>query len=98
MPDACALFSYFPFHSSEAGTVDLVLDNSYSLLRGKTVNVNTAVGAVDRTGPLPPAAIYNSELMNEWAMEGARLFLVNQFSASERYFETLCGRVPVYAL
>lgn len=87
-----------PSCSPEPGAVDLVLDNSYSLLRGKTVNINTAVGAVDRSGPLPPAAIYNSELMNEWAMEGARLFLINQFSASERFFEPLCGRVPVFAL
>jgi len=74
------------------------LDNSYSLLRGKTVSVNSVVGNVERSASFPPAAVYNSELMNEWAMEGARLFFVNEFSASERFFEPLRGRVPVCAL
>ena len=73
-------------------------DNSFSLLRGKTVNINTAIGVVERGAPLPPSIIYNSELMNEWAMEGSRLFLINQFSEAERFFEDLRPRVPVYAL
>ena len=67
-------------------------------MRGKSVRINTSVGDVDQSGPLPPAAVYNSELMNEWAMEGAHLFFTNKFSESERFFDRHRSRVPVYAL
>lgn len=65
---------------------------------GKTVRINTLVGSVERGAPLPPAAVYNSELMNEWAKEGSRLFFTNQFTAAERFFDDLRGRVPIFAL
>lgn len=69
------------------------LDNSYSLLRGKTVTVSVASGEDN-----PDLLMRDAPLANELVMRGIELFFTNRFEEAEAIFAQHRATVPIYSL
>lgn len=87
------------------GTMEFVFDNSYSLMRGKTVTLKLSKAALPADyevivpAPLVGAAVpYDVEAANIAAYKGVRMFFCNQFAPSETYFAREKSRIPIFAL
>jgi hypothetical protein len=76
------------YSAPSAGRVIFKLDNSFSLLRGKTVAVEVRTGDA-----LSSADVLNSALMNDRVMKGIELFFTNRFTEAEAFFATEKDRV-----
>lgn len=82
------------------GVLKVTLDNGFSLLRGKTVQIRIA------QGPLSPLTIeaakedgiLDSESMSALVMKGLDLFFSNAFDEAERFFAAFADTVPIFSL
>lgn len=77
------------FVAAAAGRLLFKLDNSFSMLRGKTVKVTVSLGAHGFSA----ADVRDSELMNDKVMAGIELFFTNRFAEAERFFAAEKDRV-----
>lgn len=77
------------FVANAAGRLLFKFDNSFSMLRGKSVRVSTTLGA----NGFSAADVRDGDLMNDRVMRGIELFFTNKFSEAEQFFATEKDRV-----
>lgn len=81
------------------GKIDLIFDNSFSLLRGKTVRLRTLVGPPQLTLDAVRAdGIFDPETACALVMHGMDLFFTNRFSEADRFFSAFADTVPIFSL
>jgi hypothetical protein len=101
------------FVCATAGRLEFLFDNSFSVLRAKTVTLRLskaplpepseadaqAGGAGARDSALAAAAdALDTHVLNILCNHGIDKFFLNDFDAAERFFEREKNRVPIFAL
>ena len=79
---------------SGPGRLLFTLDNAFSMLRSKSVELSVIFS---KEVPFTDAEIADSQLMNDRFMVGIELFFTNRFADAERYFATEKERVGLVA-
>lgn len=81
------------------GKLELIFDNSFSLLRGKTVRLRTLIGPPELTLDAVRAdGIFDPETACALVMHGMDLFFTNRFSEADRFFSAFADTVPIFSL
>jgi len=81
------------------GQVELIFDNSFSILRGKTVRLTVLPGPAELTLEAVRAdGIFDSETSHALVMFAIDLFFSNRFQEAERFFAAFADTVPIFSL
>lgn len=85
------------FSCTSPGSLEFCFDNSYSMMRGKTVEMRISKEPLTDVSPSASIAMgtstYDVDAMNKLCEEGVSMFFNNQFNAAEKFFEKEKNRV-----
>lgn len=91
------------FTAPAKGAIELQFDNSYSILRSKSIALRTTARPLVLEGTVEEAfasadGVYDPDTANAVALKVQNLFFVNKFKLSEDYFESKWTEAPIFAL